>query len=424
MFQEWNTTFHRSLKLLILDKSAMDYQIVHAVEGRIRIRIPLLAEEAEYASKLQKRVESLNYVTNVRINPLAESMIVTYKYKFVSCTVMQTHLQEAIAQVPSPQSLSAPPAPELKIAQMASPQPPSAPPTPELAVVEEKSSGVSTGVVQESFAYSVEQVNPDKDPWEDETTPAIEPPSNEVQADLFTPQISTVEDAQTKDELVDTVTEQANSDVTPLQTSALARRLDVHPKALSRYKSKPDFRQWSQKKDPNSIAWAYDSVSKIFCPTELTVSTDQSNPQEQRMQTEVEKVRSEVLGGVVGGIVGETVGGVLVGSIGMVVGEEVGTVVGAILGEDLGKQAEHVNHLEAQKHPELETQEQIEVSAGETTGGKIGETVGEIVGEVLLGQEGGVIGKDMGEKIGSAVTEILEKEVIVNNESGEQESDD
>ncbi|MBD0389861.1 MAG: hypothetical protein ICV54_25995, partial [Nostoc sp. C3-bin3] len=109
----------------------MDYQIVHAVEGRIRIRIPLLAEEAEYASKLQKRVESLNYVTNVRINPPAESMVVTYKYKFVSCTVMQTHLQEAIAQVASPQSPSTPPASEPKIAQVASPQSPSTPPASE-----------------------------------------------------------------------------------------------------------------------------------------------------------------------------------------------------------------------------------------------------------------------------------------------------
>lgn len=370
----------------------MDYQIVHAVEGRIRIRIPLLAEEAEYASKLQKRVESLNFVTNVRINPVAESIIVTYKYKFVSSTVMQTHLQEAIAQVGSS-------------------QPVSPPPTPELAV-EEKSPEVSTGVAQESFAYGVEQVNLDKDPWEEETTPAIEPPSDEVQADLSTPEVSTIEDDQAKDELIDTVTQQVNSDVTPLQTSALARRLEVHPKALSRYKSKPDFSQWSQKKDPNSIAWTYDSVSKIFYPTELTVSTEQSNLQEQKMQTEVEKVRSEVLGGIVGGIVGETVGGVIAGPIGMVVGEQVGTVTGAILGEDL-----------AQKHAESETQEEIEVSASETIGGKIGETVGEIVGEVLLGEEGGVIGRDMGEKIGSAVTEILEQEVIVNNESGEQESD-
>ncbi|WP_341529924.1 HMA2 domain-containing protein [Nostoc sp. UHCC 0302] len=401
----------------------MDYQIVHAVEGRIRIRIPLLAEEAEYASKLQKRVESLNYVTNVRINPLAESMIVTYKYKFVSCTVMQTHLQEAIAQVASPKSPSASDVSEPKIAQVASPQSPSTPPASEPVVIEKKSPSVSTGVAQELFAYSVEQVNPDKDPWEEEATPAIEAPSDQFQADLSTPEVSAIEDDQAKDKLVDTVTQQVNSDVIPLQTSALAKRLEVHPKALSRYKSKPDFSQWSQKKDPNSIAWTYDSVSKIFCPTELTVSTEQSNLQEQRMQTEVEKVGSEVLGGIVGGIVGETVGGVIAGPIGMVVGEQVGTVIGPILGEDLGKQAEHVNHPEAQKHPELETQEQIEVSASETIGGKIGETVGEIVGEVLLGQEGGVIGKNMGEKIGSAVTEILEKEVIVNSESGEQESD-
>jgi Heavy metal associated domain 2 len=392
----------------------MDYQIVHAVEGRIRIRIPLLAEEAEYASKLQKRVESLNFVTDVRINPLVESIIVTYKYKFVSCAVMQTHLQEAIAQVASP---SAPAASEPKIAQVASPQSPSAPATSEPVVVENKSSEVSTGVVQESLTYNLEQVNPDIDPWEEETTLAIESPSDAVQADLSTPEISTIKNDQAKDELVDTVTEQANSDVTPLQTSALARRLGVHFKALSRYKSKPDFCQWSQKKDPNSIAWTYDSVSKIFCPTELTRNTDQSNPQEQGMPTEVEKVESEVLGGIVGGIVGETVGAVIAGPIGMVVGEEVGTVVGAILGEDLGKQAEHINH------PEPEMQQEIEVSAGGTIGVKIGETVGEIVGEVLLGEEGGVIGKDMGEKIGSAVTEILEEEVMVNSESGEQESE-
>ncbi|QIR35856.1 hypothetical protein HCG51_03190 [Tolypothrix sp. PCC 7910] len=399
----------------------MDYQIVHAVEGRIRIRIPLLAEEAEYASKLQKRVESLNYVTNVRINPLAESMIVTYKYKFVSCTEMQTHLQEAIAQVASPQPPSAPPASEPKVTQVTSSPSPSPSPTAELAV-EEKSPEVSTGVAQAQFAYSVEQVDLDKDPWEEETTPVIEPPSDEVPGDLSTPEVSTIEDDQAKDELVDTVTQQVNSDVTPLQTSALARRLEVHPKALSRYKSKPDFSLWSQKKDPNNIAWTYDSVSKIFRPTQLTVSTDQSNLQEQRMQTEVEKVGSEVLGGIVGGIVGETVGGVIAGPIGMVVGEQVGTVMGAILGEDLDKQAENVNHPEAQKHAESETQEEIEVSASETIGGKIGETMGEIVGEVLLGEEGGVIGKDMGEKIGSAVIEILEEEVIVNSESGEQES--
>ncbi|BCL33719.1 HMA2 domain-containing protein [Nostoc sp. MS1] len=398
----------------------MDYQIVHAVEGRIRIRIPLLAEETEYGSKLQKRVESLNYVTNVRINPLAESMVVTYKYKFVSCSVMQAHLQEAIAQVASPPPPSTPPASE-PIAQVASPPPPSTPPASEPLVVENNSSNVSTGVVQEPFAYSLEQVNPDKDPWEDETTPAIESPSNEVQADLSTPEVLTIEDDQAKDKLVDTVKQQVNSDVTPLQTSALARRLEVHPKALSRYKSKPDFSQWSQKKDPNSIAWTYDSVSKIFCPIELTVTT-QSNLQEQRIQTEVEKVGSEVLGGVVGGIVGETVGGVIAGPIGMVVGEEVGSVIGSILGEDLGKQAEHVNQPEAQKHPESETQAEMEVSASETMGEKIGETVGEIVGEVFLGEEGGIIGKDMGEKIGSAVTAIIEEAVIVNSESGEQKS--
>ncbi|MBD2440829.1 HMA2 domain-containing protein [Nostoc sp. FACHB-110] len=330
----------------------MDYQIVHAVEGRIRIRIPLLAEETEYVSKLQKRVESLNYVTNVRINPLAESMIVTYKYKFVSCNMMQTHLQEAIAQVASPQSPSTSSAsPEPKIAQVASPQFPSPPPIPELTV-EEKSPEISTEVAQESFAYSGEQVNLDQDPWEEETTPAIEPPNDEVPADLMTSGVSTIAEDKSKDELVDAVTQQVNFDVTPLQTSALARRLEVHPKALSRYKSKPDFSLWSQKKDPNNIAWTYDSVSKIFCPTELTVSTNLSNPQEQRIQTEAEieseAPKSEAPSGIVGGIVGEVLLPEEGGVIGKDMGEKISSAVTEKLEEEVEVNSEHSEQESAQ----------------------------------------------------------------------------
>jgi Heavy metal associated domain 2 len=109
----------------------MDYQIVHAIEGRIRIRIPLLGEDTGYQSKLQSLVESLKFVTDVRINPMAESMIVTYKFKAISCENMQAHLQQAIEQSFPPEPSSAPA------------------PTPEPAVVKEKSPEVAKEIVQE-----------------------------------------------------------------------------------------------------------------------------------------------------------------------------------------------------------------------------------------------------------------------------------
>ena len=126
----------------------MDYQIVHAIKGRIRIRIPLLAEDIGYQGKLQSLVESLKFVTDVRINPMAESMIVTYKFKAISCENMQAHLQQAIEQSSQKEPL----------------------PTPEPAVVKEKSPEVAKEVLQE-------QVNLEEDIWEDKTT-------TEVQQDL------------------------------------------------------------------------------------------------------------------------------------------------------------------------------------------------------------------------------------------------
>ncbi|MFH7029989.1 MAG: HMA2 domain-containing protein [Heteroscytonema crispum UTEX LB 1556] len=163
----------------------MDYQIVHAIEGRIRIRIPLLAEDTGYQSKLQSLIESLKFVTDVRINPMAESMIVTYKFKAISCENMQAHLQQAIEQAaPEP-----PPPP---------PPPPEAAPEP--AVVKEKSPEVTKEVVQEVVIYTGEQVNLEEDPWEDKTTKDVELPSTEIQQDLPA-QLISLDDNKVKGEV-------------------------------------------------------------------------------------------------------------------------------------------------------------------------------------------------------------------------------
>ncbi|MGV0027525.1 P-type ATPase [Phormidesmis priestleyi] len=57
----------------------MNYQVVHSTVGRFRFRVPQLAWDAEFANQLNGFVQSLESVTQVRINPAAASLIVCYK---------------------------------------------------------------------------------------------------------------------------------------------------------------------------------------------------------------------------------------------------------------------------------------------------------------------------------------------------------
>jgi cation transport ATPase len=66
----------------------MSYQVVHSTFGRYRIRIPQLAHDSDFASKLRALVESLAFVTEVRINAQASSLIVSYEDNFCSTTAL------------------------------------------------------------------------------------------------------------------------------------------------------------------------------------------------------------------------------------------------------------------------------------------------------------------------------------------------
>jgi len=83
----------------------MNYQVVHTSTGRCRIRIPQVASDSEYASKLYWLVKSLDFVTSVRINPAASSLIVIYDTgRVLSATAQEdifTCIQQAsIAEIP------------------------------------------------------------------------------------------------------------------------------------------------------------------------------------------------------------------------------------------------------------------------------------------------------------------------------------
>lgn len=52
--------------------------------------------------------------------------------------------------------------------------------------------------------------------------------------------------------------------ITLLAQASLAKRLGVSHSSISRQKDKEGFSEWSQSRDPDGVAWRYDSQSKQF----------------------------------------------------------------------------------------------------------------------------------------------------------------
>jgi len=76
----------------------IEYQVVHTTLGRIRLSIPRLRRDSEYASQLKQLVESFNFCINVRLNPAASSIIIDYEASAISDLVVQEHLCTCIQQ--------------------------------------------------------------------------------------------------------------------------------------------------------------------------------------------------------------------------------------------------------------------------------------------------------------------------------------
>lgn len=54
------------------------YAIAHAVPGRVRLRMPQLAIDANFASRLQQALKADEYVNQVRVNRAAASIAINY----------------------------------------------------------------------------------------------------------------------------------------------------------------------------------------------------------------------------------------------------------------------------------------------------------------------------------------------------------
>ncbi|MFP4133313.1 MAG: HMA2 domain-containing protein [Halothece sp.] len=60
------------------------YAIAHAVPGRVRLRMPQLAIDGEFAKALQEALNADEYVTQVRVNRAAASIAINYKNQGLS----------------------------------------------------------------------------------------------------------------------------------------------------------------------------------------------------------------------------------------------------------------------------------------------------------------------------------------------------
>jgi hypothetical protein len=78
----------------------ISYSVAHAIPGRIRFRIPRLVKDSEYANKLKLVIES-DKNTNVRVNPTAGSIVVTYQPGVISDQQMRQHLVNLIQTAPN-----------------------------------------------------------------------------------------------------------------------------------------------------------------------------------------------------------------------------------------------------------------------------------------------------------------------------------
>lgn len=63
---------------------SQDYQLLHSLEGRWRVKIERLGYDPDYASNLVAILEDSNVIGQVRCNEAAESLIIEYNYEEIS----------------------------------------------------------------------------------------------------------------------------------------------------------------------------------------------------------------------------------------------------------------------------------------------------------------------------------------------------
>jgi Cu2+-exporting ATPase len=80
----------------LVSYSKIAYSVVHAVTGRVRFRVPLLAKDAEYANRLHRLIQLDTRVTEVRIQRQSASIAISYRVNDLNDSAMRSHLARLI----------------------------------------------------------------------------------------------------------------------------------------------------------------------------------------------------------------------------------------------------------------------------------------------------------------------------------------
>ena len=82
----------QSLELVEISRKK-DYEIIHQVEGRWRVKIPGLNYDQKLATNLQQLLEKSNYVTSARVNEAASCLIIEYSPQQITSSQLEQSLQ-------------------------------------------------------------------------------------------------------------------------------------------------------------------------------------------------------------------------------------------------------------------------------------------------------------------------------------------
>jgi hypothetical protein len=69
-----------------------EYSIAHAIRGRIRFRVPRIADDPEYVKRLQALIAADTRIASERVNTAAASVVITYEPSKVSDAQMRSHI--------------------------------------------------------------------------------------------------------------------------------------------------------------------------------------------------------------------------------------------------------------------------------------------------------------------------------------------
>lgn len=78
------------------EPSKIAYSIAHAIPGRIRFRVPRIAQDPEYVKRLEALLAEDSWITSERVNTAAASIVMIYKTGVMLDSEMRSHLASLI----------------------------------------------------------------------------------------------------------------------------------------------------------------------------------------------------------------------------------------------------------------------------------------------------------------------------------------